>query len=111
MVHVVCSLKPTVAVKANEARKVVKTNKAEQIVKTVQKAGVLQLAALAFAQPSFALVEEAMWTEGVGKPLGITDPILGWIMLGVFLAIWALYAIDAKSLLNKDGEKSSLGEE
>merc|ERR1711918_47353 len=36
--------------------------------------------------------------EGTGKIVGINDPILGWVILGVFTTVWALYTVATKEL-------------
>ncbi len=40
---------------------------------------------------AMALVDERMTTEGTGLPFGLSNNLLGWILLGVFGLIWALY--------------------
>merc|ERR1711998_55398 len=50
------------------------------------------------AQPTLALVDDRLAGEGTGKALGINDPILGWIILGVFTIVWAFYYIATKDL-------------
>merc|ERR1712046_117795 len=47
---------------------------------------------------SKALVDDRLAGEGTGKGLGINDPILGWVILGVFTTVWALYTAATKEL-------------
>ncbi|CAM8971272.1 unnamed protein product [Rhodiola kirilowii] len=55
--------------------------------------GAPLLAAIAanISSPAMALVDERMSTEGVGLPFGLSNNLLGWILLVVFGLIWALY--------------------
>ena len=48
-------------------------------------------AAATISSPAMALVDERLGTEGTGLPLGLDNNILGWIIVGVFGTIWALY--------------------
>ncbi|XP_031258825.1 photosystem II reaction center W protein, chloroplastic [Pistacia vera] len=43
------------------------------------------------SNPAMALVDDRMSTEGTGLPFGLSNNLLGWILLGVFGLIWALY--------------------
>ncbi|XP_044501700.1 photosystem II reaction center W protein, chloroplastic-like [Mangifera indica] len=55
-------------------------------------ASVLAAACAAtMSKPAMALVDERMSTEGTGLPFGLSNNLLGWILLGVFGLIWALY--------------------
>merc|ERR1719454_890027 len=47
---------------------------------------------------ALALVDDRLAGEGTGKILGVNDPVLGWVIFGVFGLVWALYAVSAKSL-------------
>jgi Photosystem II reaction centre W protein (PsbW) len=49
-------------------------------------------------------VDERMNGEGAGIPLGVNEPILGFVMLGVFTTVWILYALTAKSFGGQDEE-------
>ena len=42
---------------------------------------------------ALALADERMSIEGTGLNLGISNNLLGWILLGVFGLIWSLYTI------------------
>ncbi|OIT40555.1 PREDICTED: photosystem II reaction center W protein, chloroplastic-like [Nicotiana attenuata] len=47
---------------------------------------------------AMALVDERMSTEGTGLPFGLSNNLLGWILLGVFGLIWSLYTVYTSSL-------------
>ncbi|EYU46503.1 hypothetical protein ABFS82_04G036400 [Erythranthe guttata] len=48
--------------------------------------------AAAMSSPAaMALVDERLSTEGTGLPFGLSNNLLGWILLGVFGLIWTLY--------------------
>ena len=59
------------------------------------------------AAPAMALVDERMSTEGTGLSLGLSNNLLGWILLGVFGLIWSLYTIYS-STLDDDDESGGL---
>merc|ERR1712124_150631 len=48
--------------------------------------------------PSKALVDDRLAGEGTGKAVGINDPILGWVIIGVFTTVWGLYYAATKEL-------------
>nr|Q9SPI9.1 RecName: Full=Photosystem II reaction center W protein, chloroplastic; AltName: Full=PSII 6.1 kDa protein; Flags: Precursor [Chlamydomonas reinhardtii]6KAC_W Chain W, Photosystem II reaction center W protein, chloroplastic [Chlamydomonas reinhardtii]6KAC_w Chain w, Photosystem II reaction center W protein, chloroplastic [Chlamydomonas reinhardtii]6KAD_W Chain W, Photosystem II reaction center W protein, chloroplastic [Chlamydomonas reinhardtii]6KAD_w Chain w, Photosystem II reaction center W len=50
------------------------------------------------AHPAFALVDERMNGDGTGRPFGVNDPVLGWVLLGVFGTMWAIWFIGQKDL-------------
>ncbi|GMY20838.1 photosystem II reaction center W protein, chloroplastic-like [Fagus crenata] len=60
------------------------------------------------AGPAMALVDERMSTEGTGLPFGLSNNLLGWILLGVFGLIWTLYFIYASTLEEDDDSGLSL---
>ncbi|CAA3014206.1 photosystem II reaction center W protein, chloroplastic-like [Olea europaea var. sylvestris] len=72
--------------------------------------GASLMAAATFAAtisgPAMALVDERMSTEGTGLPFGLSNNLLGWILLGVFALIWSLYTIYTSSL--EEDEESGL---
>ncbi|XP_042006701.1 photosystem II reaction center W protein, chloroplastic-like [Salvia splendens] len=71
--------------------------------------GSMMAAAVAAAMSSpaaMALVDERLSTEGTGLPFGLSNNLLGWILLGVFGLIWALYFIYASTL--EEDEESGL---
>merc|ERR1711953_1056018 len=47
---------------------------------------------------ALALVDDRLAGEGTGKILGVNDPILGWVIVGVFGFIWSLYYVSTKSM-------------
>merc|ERR1712170_263983 len=56
---------------------------------------------------AIALVDDRLAGEGTGKILGINDPILGWIIIGSFTTVWALYYTANRELGGQD-EKDGL---
>ncbi|KAK2637845.1 hypothetical protein Ddye_025640 [Dipteronia dyeriana] len=60
------------------------------------------------AGPAVALVDERMSTEGTGLPFGLSNILLGWILLGVFGLIWSLYFIYTTGLDEDDDSGLSL---
>ena len=77
----------------------------------VRGAGASLLAAAgavtASAGPALALVDERMSTEGTGLSLGLSNNLLGWILLGVFGLIWSLYTVYTSGL-DEDEESGGL---
>ncbi|XP_057517601.1 photosystem II reaction center W protein, chloroplastic-like [Amaranthus tricolor] len=63
-------------------------------------------AAATMSSPAMALVDERMSTEGTGLPFGLSNNLLGWILLGVFGLIWALYFVYVSGL--DEDEESGL---
>ncbi|QCD97699.1 photosystem II reaction center W protein, chloroplastic-like [Vigna unguiculata] len=72
--------------------------------------GASMLAAAAFAatmsSPAMALVDERLSTEGTGLPFGLSNNLLGWILLGVFALIWALFFVYTSTL--EEDEESGM---
>ncbi|KAK6940736.1 Photosystem II PsbW, class 2 [Dillenia turbinata] len=62
--------------------------------------------AATMSSPATALVDERMTTEGTGLPFGLSNNLLGWILLGVFALIWALYVVYTSTL--EEDEESGL---
>ncbi|XP_068650954.1 photosystem II reaction center W protein, chloroplastic-like [Aristolochia californica] len=62
--------------------------------------------AVASSGPALALVDERLSTEGTGLSLGVSNNLLGWILLGVFALIWALYFVYTSTL--EEDEESGL---
>ncbi|OVA16239.1 Photosystem II PsbW [Macleaya cordata] len=58
------------------------------------------------SNPALALVDERLSTEGTGLPFGLSNNLLGWILLGVFALIWANYFIYTSTL--EEDEESGL---
>ncbi|GAV72144.1 PsbW domain-containing protein [Cephalotus follicularis] len=72
-------------------------------------ASMLALAAACAAtmsSPAMALVDERLSTEGTGLPFGLSNNLLGWILLGVFGFIWSFYIVYTSSL--EEDEESGL---
>ncbi|KAH7434825.1 hypothetical protein KP509_06G036500 [Ceratopteris richardii] len=65
-------------------------------------AGALATSLMAAAQPAIALVDERMSTEGTGLSLGVSNPLLVWILLGVATIVWALFFTYASTLKEDD---------
>ncbi|KAK1264271.1 hypothetical protein QJS04_geneDACA023393 [Acorus gramineus] len=63
-------------------------------------------AAVSTTNPALALVDERMSTEGTGLSLGLSNNLLGWILLGIFGLIWSLYFVYASTL--EEDEDSGL---
>ncbi|KAL5231097.1 hypothetical protein ABZP36_029873 [Zizania latifolia] len=59
------------------------------------------------APAALALVDERMSTEGTGLSLGLSNNLLGWILLGVFGLIWSLYTVYT-STLDEDDDSGGL---
>uniref|UniRef100_A0A0A9DAD7 PSII 6.1 kDa protein n=1 Tax=Arundo donax TaxID=35708 RepID=A0A0A9DAD7_ARUDO len=68
---------------------------------------LLAAASAMTASPAMALVDERMSTEGTGLSLGLSNNLLGWILLGVFGLIWSLYTVYT-STLDEDEESGGL---
>lgn len=62
--------------------------------------------AATMSSPAMALVDERMSTEGTGLPFGLSNNLLGWILLGVFGLIWAFYTVYTSDL--DEDEESGL---
>merc|ERR1739848_87040 len=58
---------------------------------TLSHGAVPEAVRLLVPHPAVALVDDRMSGDGTGKALGINDPILGWIMIGVFTVVWAAF--------------------
>ena len=57
----------------------------------IEAAAIVGAATLT-ASPAFALVDKRLNGDGTRLPFGINDPILGWILVGVFGAVWAVFS-------------------
>ncbi|XP_066367028.1 photosystem II reaction center W protein, chloroplastic-like [Miscanthus floridulus] len=64
--------------------------------------------AMTTSSPALALVDERMSTEGTGLSLGLSNNLLGWILLGVFGLIWSLYTVYTSTLDEDDDSGLSL---
>ncbi|KAI3959912.1 hypothetical protein MKW92_053001 [Papaver armeniacum] len=58
------------------------------------------------SNPALALVDERLSGEGTGLPFGLSNNLLGWILLGVFALIWANYFVYTSTL--EEDEESGL---
>ncbi|CAF1924000.1 hypothetical protein F2Q70_00019526 [Brassica cretica] len=68
----------------------------------------VMLSAVMSSSSAMALVDERMSTEGTGLPFGLSNNLLGWILLGVFGLIWAVYFNYVSSLDEDDDSGLSL---
>ena len=108
-----CSPSVVVGLPALKAPKI--TCSASKAVKEEKKTfltnGNIGLSAAAMSvlvsSPAFALVDERLSTEGTGLSLGLSNPTLGWILVGVFTLIWSLYFIYTTTL-DEDEESGGL---
>merc|ERR1711904_159296 len=57
---------------------------------------------------STALVDDRLGGDGTGKPLGISDPILGWVIISVLSAVWSLFFLSTR-FFNSTGDEDGLG--
>lgn len=64
--------------------------------------------AATMSSPAIALVDERLSTEGTGLPFGLSNNLLGWILLGVFGLIWANYIVYTSTLDEDDDSGLSL---
>ncbi|KAI3955078.1 hypothetical protein MKX01_015919 [Papaver californicum] len=62
--------------------------------------------AMMMSNPALALVDERLSGEGTGLPFGLSNNLLGWILLGVFALIWANYFVYTSTL--EEDEESGL---
>lgn len=62
--------------------------------------------AVTMSGPAMALVDERMSAEGTGLPFGLSNNLLGWILLSVFALIWSLYTVYTSTL--EEDEDSGL---
>jgi len=60
------------------------------------------------SSPAFALVDDRLNGDGTGLPLGINDPTLGWVFVGVLGVIWALYFNAQKDFGDFEDDDSGL---
>ncbi|XP_020587058.1 photosystem II reaction center W protein, chloroplastic [Phalaenopsis equestris] len=81
-------------------------NKKAKASTTAATATVLATGMIGATGPSLALVDERLTTEGTGLSLGLSNNLLGWILLGVFGLIWALYFAYTSTL--EEDEESGL---
>merc|ERR1712127_35183 len=89
---------------AAPARMVVKAS-AQQKFAAVQTAAMTGAMTIA-THPAMALVDDRMNGDGTGRILGVNEPVLGWVILGTFTTVWALYSLAAKGLGGGSGDDS-----
>ncbi|KXZ48235.1 hypothetical protein GPECTOR_29g16 [Gonium pectorale] len=82
------------------------TTAREQIAKKV--ALLSTLPATLAASPAFALVDDRMNGDGTGLPFGVNEPVLGWILLGVFGTMWAVWFNGQRDLGDFEDNDSGL---
>ena len=63
---------------------------------------------MSVTSPVLALVDERMSTEGTGLSLGLSNNLLGWILLGVFGLIWSIFFVYTSTLDEDDDSGLSL---
>ncbi|KAM0944018.1 putative photosystem II PsbW, class 2 [Dioscorea sansibarensis] len=61
---------------------------------------------MSVSNPVLALVDDRLSTEGTGLSLGLSNNLLGWVLLGVFGLIWSLYFVYTSTL--EEDEESGL---
>ncbi|XP_047096437.1 photosystem II reaction center W protein, chloroplastic-like [Lolium rigidum] len=102
---------PQLRVTRAERRRCAYSKDGKEAIPAVIKGGVPLLGAATAmataAAPAMALVDERMSTEGTGLSLGLSNNLLGWILLGVFGLIWSLYTVYS-STLDDDDESGGL---
>jgi hypothetical protein len=54
-------------------------------------------------------VDDRLNGDGVGFPLGVSDPALGWVIGGVATLIWIAYFIAQKDFGNFEDDDSGVG--
>merc|ERR1711904_744426 len=98
-----------VRVSASSANK----NRMKQVIRKelpkIEAACIVGAATLT-ASPAFALVDKRLNGDGTRLPFGINDPILGWVLFGVFGAVWAVFSqgVQATGGGDEDGEDSGM---
>merc|ERR1711970_558790 len=70
----------------------------------------VRVAAVAKPNKAFALVDKRLNGDGTRLPFGINDPILGWVLVAVFGAVWAVFSQSTKELGagEEDGDDGGL---
>ncbi|KAM7259584.1 hypothetical protein ACFE04_015325 [Oxalis oulophora] len=83
------------------------SSKKESNIGTMNASLLAAVCAATMSTPAaVALVDERLSTEGTGLPFGLSNNLLGWILLGVFALIWSLYTVYTSTL--DDDEDSGL---
>merc|ERR1711948_254661 len=102
----VCSARPR-TVKVSAVSRLNRLSEAKAILK--KELPKIEAAAIT-ASPALALVDKRMNGDGTRLFLGINDPILGFILVSVFGAVWAVFSQSTKELGagEEDGEDGGL---
>ncbi|CAN6877312.1 unnamed protein product, partial [Brassica oleracea var. botrytis] len=105
-----CSGLPSMIRRSSGVKCSMETNqpKKEKNSTPVFSAVGVMLSAVMSSSSAMALVDERMSTEGTGLPFGLSNNLLGWILLGVFGLIWAVYFNYVSSLDEDDDSGLSL---
>merc|ERR1712216_1111668 len=83
--------KRTAAVKAAPVRVAVRKTAVVCKASSEKKAAVASAVTAFTASPAFAIVDERLNGDGVGYPLGISDPTFFWVIFLVFTLVWSLF--------------------
>ncbi|KAK7345826.1 hypothetical protein VNO77_16438 [Canavalia gladiata] len=67
---------------------------------------VAAVCAAVMSGPAMALVDERLSTEGTGLPFGLSNNLLGWILLAGFGLTWAFYIVYTSTL--EEDEESGM---
>ncbi|KAL4441271.1 hypothetical protein ABPG77_011508 [Micractinium sp. CCAP 211/92] len=86
------------ATRQQAVRAVVCRAQQQQNLASKAAAAAVSLPAFLAAHPAFALVDDRMNGDGTGKILGINDPVLFWVLAGVFTTVWAVYYVSTKDI-------------
>merc|ERR1711959_132202 len=109
----VCAARPRTALRVQAAAKPDRLAEAKAALRKelpkIEAAAVVGAATLT-ASPAFALVDKRLNGDGTRLPFGINDPILGWVLVAVFGAVWAVFSqgVQATGGGDEDGEDSGL---
>ncbi|KAG0563262.1 hypothetical protein KC19_8G016900, partial [Ceratodon purpureus] len=105
------SARPVSGLPALRMPKIVCSAEKKESAKTEEVNGLPQLAAavtsaatMAYAHPVFALVDERLSGEGTGLGLGVSNPKLTWILVGVTALVWALFFTYSSKLPEGDDD-------
>merc|ERR1712010_187028 len=108
----VCSARPR-TVKVSAVSRPNRLSEAKAVLKKelpkIEAAAIVGAATLT-ASPALALVDKRMNGDGTRLFLGINDPILGFILVSVFGAVWAVFSQSTKELGagEEDGDDGGL---
>eukprot|EP01025_Chloroclados_australasicus_P060185 TRINITY_DN76_c0_g1_i3.p3 TRINITY_DN76_c0_g1~~TRINITY_DN76_c0_g1_i3.p3 ORF type:complete len:161 (-),score=15.88 TRINITY_DN76_c0_g1_i3:365-847(-) len=74
----------------------------------VIKAALIGTPVLSVTMPALAIVDERMNGDGVGYSLGFNEPVLFWVVLGMFSLVWALYFSSQSELGGDEDDEAGL---